>query len=47
MRTLTLGLIDGSARSIEDGGERSFAIFGEKGVERFVLLRASPLDSSS
>jgi hypothetical protein len=29
MRTLTLGLIDGSARSIEDGGERSFAISGD------------------
>jgi hypothetical protein len=26
MRTLTLGLIDGSTSSIEDGGERSFAI---------------------
>jgi hypothetical protein len=29
MRTLTLGRIDGSARSIEDGGERSFTIFGD------------------
>jgi hypothetical protein len=29
MRTLTLGLIDGSVRSIEDGGERSFAVFGD------------------
>jgi hypothetical protein len=29
MRTLTLGLIDGSARSIEDGGKRSFAISGD------------------
>jgi hypothetical protein len=29
MRTLTLGMIDGSVRSIEDGGEWSFAISGD------------------